>query len=833
MTTMTRPSVVDALASRAPSEDEWTVSTLVTVLRRRRLLLKPVLVMLLLAVCYCTFATRRYKATGEIQIQKEATGEFGLESGVMGRDDNSVSSDSLDYNITLQTAAGILQSNALALVVIRDLHLEQTPDYFGAHASSAGTDWIRAAESRLLFWQKPLEPLSVPLDHAPNRRYKALKIFAGHLKVEPVTGTRLIDISYSDPDPQRAAAVVNRLVGELGDFTFQQRFTATLQGSSWLTGQLSDLKRQMDDLQSKAIALQRDTGMFGTDASRNVVLERLESLNQTLTQAEGNRILKEAIDRVAASGDPELISSLGGNASMGVSGSMTNSLTLVQNLRTEEASLSAELAQDSVRYGPSYPRVGELQAQLKGVQHSIQEEVQRLGARAHSDYLVAAREEDGARAAFEEQKKAAGKLNDSMVAYGLAKQEADSSRDIYENLLSKLKQAGVLQGLRASNITVVELAQVPPSQYPSSPRVPLILAAALLAGLLGGAAITLAVELTDNKVRSFESMERTLAIPLIAVLPAFEPSQRRGARALYDALPRTIRLLGRAASSAATLERSPKDPHTPPQWAALDQHPSTFAEGMRSLRTALLLSRSGRPPQVVLITSCLEGEGKTTLALNLAALLAQGGSRVLLVDADLRKPTLCTWFGSAEPSDDAAARSSAATKQASEPPKTDPPAARLPAEARLRSRISGLGVALASADAPAIRRPLEAMPNFAVLCGEEVPPFPSELLSSARMRSLLDGWKTEYDFIVLDSPPVLPVTDAILLSQVSDATLLVARHGQTTRQALRRSAEALRKQHPGHAALGTVLNAVSRDSADFYEYFGYQGGLYAEAAARA
>ncbi len=798
-----------------------------TVFRRRRLLLRPTLLILLLAACYCGLATRRYKATGEIQIQKEATGEFGLESSVMGRDDNGVSSDSLDYNITLQTAAGILESDALALVVIHDLQLEPTRDYFPPPDAASSLGWV----GKLFFWRKPLESLAIPLDQAPNRRYKALKIFASHLRVESVPGTRLIEVSYSDPDPVRSAAVVNRLLAELGDFTFQQRFKATLQGSSWLTGQLADLKRQMQELQAKAIALQRDTGMFGNDGSRNVVLERLESLNQTLTQAEGNRILKEAIDRVAASGDPELISSLGGNAGAGALSSVSNSLTLVQTLRTQEAALRAELAEDSVRYGPAYPRLGELQAQLRGVDRSIQEEVRRLGERAHSDYLVAMREESGARAAFEEQKRAAGKLNDSMLAYGLAKQEADSSRDIYENLLSKLKQAGVLEGLKASNITIVALAQVPPPDYPSSPRILLILAAALTVGLLLGVALTILVELTDNKVRSVEGMERMLGIPLIAVLPMFERAGGARPRGVELAIEGAMRLLGKPPSRESVGGSPPGSPKGPSRLAALDKQPSTFAEGLRSLRTALLLSRSGRPPQVVLVTSCLEGEGKTTLALNLAALLAQGGSRVLLVDADLRKPTLCTWFGG-KPDESAGGKSGPVSMQ----PTSSSGQARagdiydFPFDPR-SGQTSGLGVALASAGVPTVRRPLESMPNFAVLCGAETPPFPSELLSSARMRSLLEQWKADYDFIVLDSPPVLPVTDAVLLSQISDATLLVARHGKTTLQALKRSAEALRRQHPGHAALGTVLNGVSRESGDFYEYFGYQGGLYAEAGA--
>jgi capsular exopolysaccharide synthesis family protein len=773
--------MMDGRGLTTAAENDWTIGTLITVFRRRRkLVLVLTGVMLALAGLYCCMATRRYMATGKIEVQKEDPGSFGLESSVMGRDESQVSSDSLDYNVTLQTEVEILQSDALALEVIASEQLEPTQDYFPRHSDRTASAWMSGIIAKLMIWTKPIEPASVKLSDAPNRRYKALKIFASRLKIKPVTGTRLIDVSYSDQDPQRAASVVNCLIGRLGEFSFKQRMQATVQGSGWLKDQLEQLEKKMEELQKKANLLQRDTGMFGNDASRNVVLQRLDSLNQTLEQAESNRILKEAIDRVAASGDPELISSLSGNSSVGAVASVNTSLTLIQSLRAQEALLREELDQDSIRYGTAYPKLGELRAQMQGVQQSIVEEVQRLGARAHTDYLISVREEEGARAAFDAQKEAAGRLNDSVVAYAVAKQEADSSRDLYETMLSKLQQAGVLEGMKANNIAVVGAAEVPPPNYPSSPKVPLILAAAFVAALMLGGGCVLLMELADGSIRSLQGLEQSLSVALIGVLPR---AGRRSKR----------RLLG---ASRCHLGQEPDaPPRSPFHGTILENQTSSFAEGVWYLRTSLLLSRNVKPAKVILVTSCLAAEGKTTVAFSLSATLAQAGSRVLLVDADLRKPALWKYFS--------------------------------------RESTRGLGEALADSLSVEVDTPISALPNFAVVCSAQVRARPLELLDSGRMRSLLEDWRGDYDFIVLDSPPVLPVADAAVLSTMSDATLLVARHGRTTRQALRRSVEVLRWRNGTPAALGIVLNDVSDASGDFYEYFGYQGGLYGKQTAHA
>jgi len=756
--------IAEAPDLRAMREDEMTLGGLAAVLGKRRAIFLGILAGFLAAVTlYCVVATRRYQATGQIQIQKDSAGAFGLEGSVMG-DAADSASDALDYNITLQTEANILNSDSLALRVVQDLHLETTEDYY----PPSKTNHARLLPSWLFFWKKPVEPLSVPLDSAPNRRYVVLRIFAGHLKVEPVTGTRLINVSYSSPDPRLAADVVNHLIAALMDYTFQARFTATAQASNWLTAQLDDLRKQTESLQAKAITLQRDTGMFGDDESHNVVLARLESLNEALAAAESNRILKEAVYRVASTGDPELISGLSGNTGVGAVASMANSLGLIQSLRAQEATAKAALDEDKIRYGSAYPRIAELQAELNGIEKSIQDEVHRIGERARTDYAIASRTEASARDAFEQQKKVVNALNDKAIAYALAKQEADGSREVYEGLLAKLKQAGVLEGLRSTNITVVNPARVPPPNRPKSPNVLLYYAAAVIAGVVFGAGAALLRDLTDTKVRSLEDLERLTAAPLLGLIPEIRrgKASSRRRRSEDSSFTKTIRSENEVRTATSNYIGSP------------------FAESLRSLRTSLMLSRSSKAPQVLLVTSPNAGEGKSTVSLNLAAVLAQQGVKVLLVDADLRRPVL---------------------------------------HERLRLQVQvGLSESLSNEHICPQPMPVENVPNLYALCGGAAPPFPAELLGSRRMHTLLKQWRSEYDFVVIDGPPALPVTDAIVLGQLSDAVLLVARHGVTEKKVIHRSYHTLARQLPQHVVLGTVLNGVPGRSSDFYEYYGYR-----------
>ena len=723
----------------APVRREWTLRELLAIFRRRRLIVigcESVLVVL--AALYCAVATPRYTATGQIEVLKDEPGTLGLDRSITGASTESDSS-SLDVSMALQTEARVLQSSTLALRVIKDLKLEGTADYFQPGK--------KGFKERLLFWRKPLEPLSLPLDEAPRRRFAALKIFSTHLKVAPVTGTRLIDVSYSSSDPEKATAVVNALMAALRKYTFESRFQATAQASDWLSGQLEDLKKQTEELQETANRLEQGTGIYGDDASHNLVLARLDGLNSALAAAESNRMLKQAVWEVAKSGDPELISGLAGNASTGASPAMVNSLALLQTLRAKEASVKAQIDEDTARYGSAFPEMKELRGELKGVDKSIQEESGRIGARAHTDYKIAQQAEDAARVAFEKQKEIATETNDRTVAYELAKQDADASRGLYSGLLGKLKEAGVLGGLQVTNLAVVTAGTAPPVGHPQSPNVPLCLATALAGGLFLGCAGALVQEATDLKVRSVEELERTLGVSLAGVVPEHGRPRRFGR------------------------ERRSRQ--------------SILAREVLELQQSLALPRRGESSQAVLITSAAPGDGKTRMAVSLAGALARSGAQVLLVDADLLCPSLHTLLGKELP--------------------------------------GGLAEALASG------KPVEAelqSPGLWTIRAGDAGEHSTALLASARMDELVAQWRSRYDFVLLDSAPVLAVPDAASLARFCDRTLLVVRYGSTTMQAAQRSYGMLRRNLREKAELEVVMNGVPRKSPDYFAYYGYRGSEY-------
>jgi polysaccharide biosynthesis transport protein len=738
------------IAAPSPSPELTLREVGVMLKRRRRIIYMSLSLCFLLAILALIVSTRRYKSVGEIEVQKDSPSSLGIQT-----DSADAPSDALEVNMIIQTQAKILQSDSLALRVIEDLHLEQTEDY---RQKWTPVDWVLG----LLTANGAADPKGASLENSPHRRMRVLKIFHRKLTVKPVAGTRLIDVEYLSPDPQLAAAVVNHLLQGLIEKGFRARYEATMQASSWLSTQLGDLRAQTQQLQAKVVKLQQESGVFalgevdreGRDQVYSPTLEKLQMATQAEAQAQSNRILKGAINDVVKSGNAELISGLGGSAITGGSSTgIGTSLTLIQNLRLQEATLQGQLQELSAKFGPAYPKIAELRGNLTAVQGAIHAEVGRVAGRAHNDFMVAEQTEEKTRKDFVEYKSEAEALNNKTIEYQMARQEADQTRTLYDDMLRHLKESGLLAGLHSTNISVVDWGKA--SDKPAKPVILLYLLGSIVVGLIVGVLAALLRDVTDTKIQDLREISRELGPMRICALP-------------YQKERAALPLLG----GVSWIEKSPLP--------ALDLPHSLFVESLRSLRTSLMLSRSGAPPRSLLVTSPLAGEGKSFLSWNLAILFAQQGMRVLLCDANLRHPYLHRNL------------------------EIDP--------------SIGLSTVLAghSPDQGASEViPVLEVPGLYLIPAGPLPPYPAEVLASHQMAALVKFWESQYDVVLLDGPPVLQFTDSVVLSSMVNSVLLMARHGKTPLPALEKSYRMLEDvQSSSGRKINIVINGVKEQATE-------------------
>ena len=700
--------------------------------RRKRTVGTTVAACLLLALVVSLVMTPKYESVSIIEVNKENSDILGLDALQTGV------TDSLDYTITLETQANVLRSDSLAFQVAEQLGLEKHEEF-----SLAGA-WFEADRVRA--------EQSLPLEKAPLRRRKISRAFEKSLTVKTIPGTRMIEVHFLNPDPQLAADIVNTLVGDYLEQYFRTRYNATAQASQWLSKQLAELRSQAEEAQEKVVRYQKAKGILGTDEANNVVMAKLEELNKQLTAAEANRMLKQTGYQIAKSGNAELISTVGSSNLLGsLAGMNSNPLALIQSLRSQQAELKVQYAQAASKYGSAYPKLIQMRNQLQELDRAIQAEIDKVAARAENDFLAAKNAEDLLRAAFDRQKEEANKLNDSAVRYTIMKRDAESSRELYDGLLRKLKEAGVLAGLRSSNLVVVDPARS--SAKPVRPSYPINLAVGFGVGLLGGIGLAFARESFDSTIRTTEQVEAVAGLPAVGIIPDLGASHALRLRR------------GNAQRVGCNI---------------LDAPSSQLAESYRALRTALLFSNGDVSPKVILVTSALPQEGKTTASLNSAIALAYQGAKVLLIDADLRRPELHACLG-------------------------------VPAE-------PGLGELLAADDVPSVVPfACAKAPNLFLLPAGYRRPSPAEALGSERMRDLLNKFRKRFDFVVIDTPPVLAVTDAVVLSKSADGVLLVVRSAETTEQSLLRARDLLLRVNARIA--GVLVNRANIHSSDYYNSY--------------
>jgi len=694
------------------------------ILRKHQWLILSFLLAVVTIVTITTFRMQSvYVATARIEIDREN----GSILPFQGMESYDYMMDTENY---IETQSKILTSETLALKTIRSSGLGARPEY----ASPNG----------------PSEAVAVgSLEN--QKRPPELGAFLGSLGVKRVPNSRLMDVSFESTDPQFAARIVNEHIKNFEQQNIQARYDETNQATSWLQGELDELKIKVQDSEDRRIAYERKNQIWTLDDKQSITTQRLADVNRAYTDAQQERMKKEAFYQFAKAGDINEVPQLRDNP-------------VLQGLINKRETLAEDYTEAVNQYGPNFPRVQRLQAQLKDLDQLIQKENQNTLSRIENEYREAKQREIMMLQALDDQKVEANQMAERLVEYNILKREAEANKALYDGLMTKLKEVSISSALQSSNIRVVDPAMIP--AYPSRPAKARNIALAFIVGLVGGIGLALLREYLDNTVKTPDDIETLARLPSLAVVPQFGASNGNGSR---KRLLQGISTNGHDKRIELVAQHLPK---------------SQMSEAFRALRTSLLLSQPGRPPQVILVTSALPREGKTTAAANLAVTLAQLGDKTVLVDADLRKPgvgRLLNLGGGKY--------------------------------AGFSSYLAGVS----SLDLVTIQHP--SVPNLSAIPTGPLPPNPADLLSSSKLAEAIAELRSKFKFIVIDSPPIMAATDAVILSVKTDGVLLVVRSGETPKEAFTRTRDLLIsvKCH----ILGVVLNAVDSSAPDYYYSYRY------------
>lgn len=630
----------------------------------------------------------------------------------------------LETEAYLETQCELLRSETLARRVVERLQLADHPHF---RASEKGLS------SRLL----PLIPSSPVTDPAER--------LVANLEVEPIGRSRVVKVSYLSPDPQLAAQVVNTLADEFMAYNIQSRYASTSKASEFLQVQLRSLKKRIEESEKELVDYVRSHDIVGLDASNNIILQRLADLNARRTQVETDLILKRAtyteVREISSQQLPQ--------------GMKTPSITALEARLQELTRLRTAL---SVRYGSRWPELVRIAEEIAEVEQQLVAEREQTLAeaveQARMEYSVARHSYDTLMGALKEQKELAAELNEASIQYSILRREVETNKQVYEGLLQRLKEAGVTAGLAAVNIQLVDPGK--PPWVPDRPNLPLNLGAGLLLGLLSGFGLALVLECTDKTLKTPEDLEESLNVRCLGIVPRVRPRSPK----------RPPRLLTVFGSSGERLECAPQ-----------------VLECYKTLRTGIVFSRPSPSPRTILVTSALPGEGKTTTAANLAIVLAQTNVPTLVVDMDLRKPSLGAQFG--------------------------------------MDQELGLSLFLQGESYLASQICETAIPNLHLLPAGPPVSNPAELVGSERMRRALSLLRNYFGYIVMDTSPVLAFTDTVILSPLADTVLLVVRGGKTRREAPRRALTRLGDVNA--RVVGAVINDLEvvgkEQEVEFYGYY--------------
>ncbi|MBW1672752.1 MAG: polysaccharide biosynthesis tyrosine autokinase, partial [Deltaproteobacteria bacterium] len=673
---------------RNDKEEQLDIRDYLRVILKRRWTLITVFVVMVITVSIHAFtATPIFEATTRLVIEKENPNVVSIEE-VM-----SVDASGSDY---YQTQYKIIESRTVARAVIKRLHLDKSEEFFPKQGNGIISNVKRFIKdtvaslkdeiSSLVRSEKEKPASDISEEAALNS--SLVSAFTDRIEVSPIRNSRLVDIGFRAKDPVLATRIANTLAQAYMDQNLEIKLRAVQDAVKWLHNRVEDERKKVEKAEEALLRYKEKHGIvtdFSSDVE-HVTAQKLAKLNSQVVEAESERVeaetrYKEAISLAATPDMQDSIPEVLNNE-------------LIGQIKKMEVELHNRMSELSRKYGPNHPRMVAIDSELNTLRKRKAQEINRVINSLKSEYRVALAREKSLKSALDKQKKEALELNQKAIQYGVLKRETESARHMYEVLIKRFKETTLTENMKTGNIRIIDRAEFP--QHPVKPKKGLNILLAIIVGLITGTGMAFFFEYLDNTVKTPEDVKRHVRIPYLGAVPNFEIAKGNPEDNMHPDLVTH---------------------HTPR---------STASESYRGLRTNILLSSAETSPQIILVSSARPLEGKTVTAANLAVTMAQAGSKVIILDCDMRRPMMHNVFS--------------------------------------LTRDRGISNLLADNRGVSGYILPTTIPNLDLIPCGPIPPNPSEMLGSNRMANLLGELRKQYARIIIDTSPSMAVTDPVVLS---------------------------------------------------------------------
>ena len=722
----------------APEQDVHLLDRLAVIYRYRRICAATFVLVSAALIIQGYSTVQMYQAQARLLIEDErSTAVPGLQN-----DANQYYEDPEPY---YQTQYKILKGRDLTRRVVRKLRLDTVPEFNGTKpAPPTASTLLQEAKDKIIGIAKPNAPAEAPKVDETADESGLVSAFIGRVSVDPVRGSHLVDVSFVSEDPKFAAEAVNALIEEYVNQNLELKLQSTQGMLDWLDKELDNQQKRVEGSEKGLAEYREKENALSLDDKQNIVLSRLNQLNDAVTRARTERVQKESlynqVKAIANGTAPDAIPAIATNPG-------------VASAKAKLSDLQREKAKLLERYQDRHPQVINAVAALLDAQRQLDLEIARAVQSVKNEYETAVLQEQTLGRNLDGAKSEAQDLNRKGIGYGVMEREAKSNREVYQSLLTREKELRVSANSRTNNVRLVDRAETPRAPITAGGRRTVLMS--LMIGLVLAVAVALGLDYMNDTIKTPEDVTRRLKLPFLGLVPVV---------------------------------RGDKHP-----LLASSHVPHDFGESFRSLRTSLLSKYQGDATKIITVTSAQPLEGKTTTAANIAMALAYGGARVLLIDADMRRPGLHRPL-------------------------------RLTNDRGLSQVLTGQARVR-----DVIQRTVD--PNLLAITAGRSPLNPSELLSSERMKTLLTNLAHgPFNWIIIDTPPVLAVTDAVILAPMVTGVTFVVGAEMTRRRLAERAIETVMQAHPRFAAV--VLNKVNFAKNKYYysRYYGHQyKNYYAEA----